>query len=94
MDVTMNAMRTLLLAGLATLVASSGGAQVPLTLDTTFRCTQILYPGHSDAMPLVDGSVVVTGRHNAACPLSDLPCCRLPLLPWSMPPSGVWPGFR
>ncbi len=59
-------MRTLLLAGLATLVASSGGAQVPLTLDTTFRCTQILYPGLSDALPLVDGSVVVTGAFQLA----------------------------
>ncbi|HQW07525.1 MAG TPA: hypothetical protein PLN12_16705, partial [Flavobacteriales bacterium] len=56
------AMRTLLLAGLATLLASPSGAQVPLTLDTSFRCTPVTYPpGLSDALPLADGSVVITG---------------------------------
>ncbi|MBK6894201.1 MAG: hypothetical protein IPH00_14015 [Flavobacteriales bacterium] len=55
-------MRTLLLAGLATLLASPSGAQVPLTLDTSFRCTPVTYPpGLSDALPLADGSVVITG---------------------------------
>ena len=62
MDVTTKAMRTLLLAGLATLLASPSGAQVPLTLDTSFRCTPVTYPpGLSDALPLADGSVVITG---------------------------------
>ncbi len=51
----------MLLAGLATLVASPSGAQVPLTLDTSFRCIPVVYPGLSDALPLVDGSVVITG---------------------------------
>ena len=56
------AMRTLLLARLATLLASPSGAQVPLTLDTSFRCTPVTYPpGLSDALPLADGSVVITG---------------------------------
>jgi len=56
------AMRSLLLAGLAALMAGPGGAQVPLTLDTSFRCTQIVYPpGLTDALPLADGSVIVTG---------------------------------
>ncbi len=59
-------MRTLLLAGLVTLLTSPSGAQVPLTLDTSFRCTQILYPGLSDALPLEDGSVVVTGAFQLA----------------------------
>ena len=55
-------MRTRLLAGLATLLASPSGAQVPLTLDTSFRCTPVTYPpGLSDALPLADGSVVITG---------------------------------
>lgn len=54
-------MKALLLALLAVLTASSSGAQVPLTLDTSFRCTRIIYPGLSDALPLANGSVVVGG---------------------------------
>ncbi len=54
-------MKAPLLALLAVLTAGSGGAQVPLTLDTSFRCTRIIYPGLSDALPLANGSVVVGG---------------------------------
>ncbi len=41
MDVTTKTMKTMLLAGLATLVVGPSVAQVPLTLDTSFRSTQI-----------------------------------------------------
>jgi uncharacterized delta-60 repeat protein len=66
-------MKALLLALLAVLMASSSGAQVPLTLDTSFRCTRIIYPGLTDALPLANGSVVVGGSFmiSGVGPLND-----------------------
>lgn len=54
-------MKHLLLAGLALFWASPGEAQVPLTLDTSFRSTFALYPVLYDVLPLADGSVVASG---------------------------------
>lgn len=55
-------MRTLLFAGLAACATSPGGAQVPLSLDTSFRASRITHPpGLSDALPLEDGSVIIAG---------------------------------
>lgn len=55
------AMRILTSAALL-LVGGTLQAQQPLTLDTSFHCTQIVYPpGLTDALPLADGSVIVTG---------------------------------
>ncbi|MBL7985809.1 MAG: T9SS type A sorting domain-containing protein [Flavobacteriales bacterium] len=55
-------MRNLLFAGLAACAASPGGAQVPLTLDTSFRASRITHPGLTDALPLEDGSVITNGN--------------------------------
>jgi Domain of unknown function (DUF5122) beta-propeller/Secretion system C-terminal sorting domain len=54
-------MRTLLFAGLVAYAASPSGAQVPLTLDTSFRASRITHPGLTDALPLEDGSVITNG---------------------------------
>lgn len=53
-------MRHLLFAGLAACAASPGGAQVPLTLDTSFR-SSITYGSLTDALPLAGGMVWITG---------------------------------
>jgi hypothetical protein len=53
-------MKALLLALLAVLTASSSGAQVPLTLDTSFRCTRLVNSGLSSILPLADGSIIAT----------------------------------
>ncbi|HRN36226.1 MAG: T9SS type A sorting domain-containing protein [Flavobacteriales bacterium] len=54
-------MKVLTLALLAAMTASSGGAQVPLTLDTSFRCTRFLNNGLIALLPLEDGSVLASG---------------------------------
>ncbi|MBZ0206699.1 MAG: hypothetical protein K8H89_10265 [Flavobacteriales bacterium] len=54
-------MKTLSLAVLAVMSASTGGAQVPLTLDTSFRATRFVNSGFMDVLPLDDGSVLATG---------------------------------
>lgn len=54
-------MKTLTLALLATLTAGSGGAQVPLSLDTSFRCTHFMNNGLLAVLPLDDGSVLASG---------------------------------
>lgn len=54
-------MKALLLALLAVLTASSGGAQVPLSLDTSFRCPRFINYGFHSVLPLDDGSVLAAG---------------------------------
>lgn len=54
-------MRALLLALLAALTASSGEAQVPLSLDTSFRSTRFVNYGFHAILPLDDGSVLASG---------------------------------
>ncbi len=54
-------MRTLLFAGLVTWVASPSGAQVPLTLDTSFRCTDLTWGATTEVLPIPDGTVWFTG---------------------------------
>ncbi|MBS1568635.1 MAG: T9SS type A sorting domain-containing protein [Bacteroidetes bacterium] len=54
-------MKAMTLALLAAFAASSSGAQAPLTLDTTFRCTRFLNGGFHDAMPMADGTVLASG---------------------------------
>ncbi|MBS1940155.1 MAG: hypothetical protein JST38_04680, partial [Bacteroidetes bacterium] len=55
-------MKALTLAGLAIfLMAKPSGAQVPLTLDTSFRCTRFLNLGFHDILPLADGTVLASG---------------------------------
>lgn len=54
-------MKALTLALLAALTAGSSGAQVPLTLDTSFRCTRFLNLGFHDVLPLADGTVLASG---------------------------------
>lgn len=54
-------MKTLILALLAIMMAGSGAAQVPLTLDTSFRCTRFLNYGLHDVLPLADGTVLASG---------------------------------
>lgn len=67
-------MKTLTLAGLAIfLMAKPGGAQVPLTLDTSFRCTRFLNYGLHSVLPLTDGTVLASGFG-----VSIDNCCALP----------------
>lgn len=54
-------MKALTLALVAVFTAASGGAQVPLSLDTSFRCTRFFTGDLVDNLPLSDGSVIVTG---------------------------------
>lgn len=54
-------MKTLLLALVAVMTPTSGGAQVPLSLDTSFRCTRFFSGELIDDLPFIDGSVIVTG---------------------------------
>ncbi len=54
-------MKHLFFAGLAACSASPGGAQVPLTLDTSFRCG-LVYASLTDAHPLADGRLWIVGR--------------------------------
>ncbi len=58
-------MKTLTLALLAAMTASSGGAQVPLTLDTSFRCTRFVNGSLADNLPLADGSVIAIGAYTS-----------------------------
>lgn len=55
------AMKTMLLTLLAIITASSGGAQVPLSLDTSFRATRFFNGELIDNLSFMDGSVIVTG---------------------------------
>ncbi len=54
-------MKALILSLLAALTASSSGAQVPLSLDTSFRCTRFINLGFHSVLPLDDGSVLAAG---------------------------------
>ncbi len=54
-------MKALLLAGLVLLLAKPVGAQVPLTLDTSFRSTRFINLGFHSVLPLDDGSVLAAG---------------------------------
>lgn len=53
-----------LLLGLAIfLMAKPSGAQVPLSLDTTFRCTRFFSGSLGDNLPLADGSIIATAYY-------------------------------
>lgn len=54
-------MKASILTLLAALAAGSGVAQVPLTLDTSFRCTTFRNSGLLAVLPLDDGSVLASG---------------------------------
>jgi uncharacterized delta-60 repeat protein len=54
-------------------MAKPSGAQVPLTLDTSFRCTRFLNLGLHDVLPLADGTVLASGFG-----VSIDNCCALP----------------
>lgn len=56
-------MKALTLALVAALAATSGGAQVPLSLDTSFRATRFVTGELLDNLPLADGSVVASGDY-------------------------------
>jgi uncharacterized delta-60 repeat protein len=54
-------MKALTLALVAALAATSGWAQVPLSLDTSFRCTSFRNSALFAVRPLADGSVLASG---------------------------------
>jgi hypothetical protein len=55
------AMKAPLLLLLTGFVASSGASQVPLSLDTSFRCTRFATGMLLDNLPLANGGIIATG---------------------------------
>ena len=86
-------MKALILALVAALAATSGGAQVPLSLDTSFRCTRFFNGELLDNLPLPDGSIVATGYYTY---LDN--CCTEPYKWWFRIMSNgeideAWPAY-
>ncbi len=54
-------MKALVFSLLVALASSSGVAQMPLSLDTSFRCTRFMNNGLLAILPLEDGSILASG---------------------------------